>query len=254
MLCTVIRDIYKQDEVEKLAEAIEDITSPIDSSGWASTGIYCFWNPQTNEVLYFGLAIDLSARFKQHNGLQNCASDGCKLEYINDWFQNNSELGFSILVQSTLSQPMTSRNQKEYVPSLFLEMFPEMFDPCGAVRFTEGLLIGSEKIANEQLPEWNKIGGSKEGALKATIEHNKLAQLFTLAKTDYFVAIKSIRQISDNATFESYELHLHGVRQVMAVEDISFIEAWKKTPDSLFAKDRILLDKYVPHLNVSDVN
>ncbi|MBE4187026.1 GIY-YIG nuclease family protein [Vibrio parahaemolyticus] len=69
MLSTYIRDVYKESETQELADAIEDIASAIDTNGWASAGIYCFWNPENNEILYIGLARDLSNRFKEHNGL-----------------------------------------------------------------------------------------------------------------------------------------------------------------------------------------
>ena len=245
MLCTVIRDVYRQNDTKMLAEALDDIASPIDQNGWASAGVYCFWDPNTNEILYIGLAADLGQRVMQHNGLKPCNEEGCKFQQVQEWFKLHEELGFSILVQSMLSQPRTSRNSEVYEPSLFLKMHPELFDPLGAIRMTEGLLIGSEKVENNRLPPWNKIGGSRVGAQKATKSHNQLARLFTYSDNDEFVARKSIRDVSENPTFEAFELHLHGVRQLMAVHGINFEEAWDATPDSLHAKARIVEQGYL---------
>ena len=44
MFGTVIIDAYRKEETRELAEAIEDLCSPNDNYGWASAGIYCFWD------------------------------------------------------------------------------------------------------------------------------------------------------------------------------------------------------------------
>ena len=69
MFGTVIIDAYQKSETMEWAEAIEDLCSPNDSYGWASAGIYCFWDYYFEEILYIGLAVNLSERFKQHNGI-----------------------------------------------------------------------------------------------------------------------------------------------------------------------------------------
>lgn len=69
MFGTVIIDAYSNNETEEMAKAIDDLCSPNDNYGWASAGIYSFWDYDKHEVLYIGLARDLSERFCQHNGL-----------------------------------------------------------------------------------------------------------------------------------------------------------------------------------------
>lgn len=61
MFGTVIIDAYKEAEKEQIANAIDDLCSCSDTYGWASEGIYCFWDYYTKEVLYIGLAADLSS-------------------------------------------------------------------------------------------------------------------------------------------------------------------------------------------------
>ena len=69
MFGTVIMDAYRKEEIYEMASAIEDLCSPNDSYGWASAGIYCFWDYCAEEILYIGLAGDLAERFRQHNGI-----------------------------------------------------------------------------------------------------------------------------------------------------------------------------------------
>jgi len=101
MLATIILDAYKQTETYEMAEAIKGITY-LDC--WSSAGIYCFWNYYTKEVLYVGSSNDLFERFKQHNGLIKCNPRACKRKYIQEYFQNNEKLGYTIMLQSALFQ------------------------------------------------------------------------------------------------------------------------------------------------------
>lgn len=67
MLRTIIIDFYKEKDKTKIADALNTLCSPNDNYGWASVGIYCYWDYDTKEILYIGLAVDLTVRFKQHN-------------------------------------------------------------------------------------------------------------------------------------------------------------------------------------------
>ncbi len=60
MFGTVIIDAYRKEEIEEMANAIDDLCSPTDSCGWASAGIYCFWDYYAEAILYIGLAGDLA--------------------------------------------------------------------------------------------------------------------------------------------------------------------------------------------------
>ena len=91
MFGTVIIDAYRKEEALEMADAIDDLCSPTDNYGWASAGIYCFWDYYAEAVLYIGLAGDLAERFKQHNGILPIkeGSKQNKLKIIfqemNDW-------------------------------------------------------------------------------------------------------------------------------------------------------------------------
>ncbi|WP_221803546.1 GIY-YIG nuclease family protein [Paenibacillus typhae] len=112
MFATIILDAYKKDEVQQISDALDDLCNA-NGYGWASAGIYCFWDYYTNEIYYIGLAVDLEERFKQHNGLIPIDENSCKKAKINEYFKHNEKLGYSIFVQSPLSQPITSKNKKK---------------------------------------------------------------------------------------------------------------------------------------------
>ena len=69
--------MYGNDERTEMRDAIDDIASPLDSYGFASAGIYVFFDPIKFEVLYIGLAGDLAQRFAQHNGLASMPASVC---------------------------------------------------------------------------------------------------------------------------------------------------------------------------------
>lgn len=114
MFGTIIMDSYKSDEVELMSQYIDDLCSPMDLYGWASAGIYSFWDYYTKEILYIGLASDLYVRFRQHNGLLPISENACKFKQIRSYFSLHERLGYSILVQSPLSQPIVHRNKEQY--------------------------------------------------------------------------------------------------------------------------------------------
>ena len=113
MFGTVIIDAYRKEEALEIADAIDDLCSPTDNYGWASARIYCFWDYYAEAVLYIGLAGDLAERFKQHNGILPI-KEGSKQKQIEDYFSRNERLGYTIFVQSPLSQPLVHRNRKVY--------------------------------------------------------------------------------------------------------------------------------------------
>ena len=88
MFGTVIIDAYRKEEALEMADAIDDLCSPTDNYGWASAGIYCFWDYYAEAVLYIGLAGDLAERFKQHNGILPI-KEGSKQKQIEDYFSRN---------------------------------------------------------------------------------------------------------------------------------------------------------------------
>ena len=248
MLCTYIRDTYKKTDASVLAAAIDNICSPLDSYGWSSSGLYSFWSPYSNEVLYIGLAVELASRFKQHNSLKYCPENGCKKKLVEEWFSENDELGYSVLVQSSISQPLFSGNSAKKITDKFRSDHPELFYGIDSTKLTEGLLLSACGCLSGMLPRWNRVGGSRKGAMKATADHAFFAKLFSNEVTDASVALHSIREISDSPVFEMNESYLHGVRQLMVLYHLKFNEAWdamKEIDNSNSARDCIIETNYL---------
>lgn len=234
MFGTIILDAYSADESEKMASFIDEICSPLDMSGWASAGIYSFWNYYTKEVLYIGLASDLYVRFNQHNGLHSISDNACKMLQVKKYFEVYDKLGYSILVQSPLSQPIVHRNQKRY--RNFLNAPKGMFIPNYAgeeglefIRLVEGQLIESYKKYNGDVPPWNKIGGDIYSRKYASIGNYLCVIIaFVNATPDNFLISRStIRELAENATYEWFETQLHGLRMMMLTMNMSFEDAVK---------------------------
>ena len=234
MFGTIILDAYMADESEKMASLIEEICSPMDSLGWASAGIYSFWNYYTKEVLYIGLASDLYVRFKQHNGLYPISENACKIQQINEYFEVYDKLGYSILVQSPLSQPIVHRNEKRY--RKFLDAPKGMPIPNYAgeeglefIRQAEGQLIESYKQYVGDVPPWNKIGGDAYSRKYAS-KNNYLYVISAFADgtpDNFLVSRSTIRELAENATYEWFETQLHGLRMMMLTMNMSFEDAVK---------------------------
>lgn len=228
MLSTVIRDAYRESEAKDVADAVEDLCSPEDSYGWASAGVYCFWAVDTRQPLYIGLAVDLGSRFQQHNGLKPCDPRGCKVEQIKQHFRQHELLGYSVLVQTPLDQPVIARNEGDLRNSSNpdLEESIELVE-AGRDRIVlaEGALI---EACIKQLgirPPWNKIGGSIEGRKRSIIEHFDFVRWLVAQQHPPFIARRTLRQLSGNPHQEGFEEDLHAARMRMMMHGLTFDEA-----------------------------
>lgn len=232
MFGTIILDAYCLDETKSMAEFINEICSPLDTVGWASAGIYSFWDYDTRELLYIGLASDLYVRFKQHNGLLPIDDNACKYQQIQDYFKTHQKLGYTILVQSPLSQPIVQRNEDMY--RKFLDR-PKGI-PVGSyvgeeglehIRLAEGQLIEAYRLSTGDIPPWNKIGGDVYARKFATKGNfTQIIRAFSEADTHNFLVSRStIRELAENPTYEWFEVQLHGLRMMMLTMGFSYQEA-----------------------------
>lgn len=219
MFGTVILDAYAKNETEEMAVAIDDLCCPNDNYGWASAGIYSFWDYDSHEVLYIGLASDLAVRFKQHNGLSSMPEDGCKLKYITDYFQNHVKLGYTIFVQSPPSQPIVYRNKAELEKMAAKMNLPvkEYVSRQGIedIKTVEGILIEAHNQYYGKLPAWNKVGGSIVGQRSVLPNNINIVKSFCNPQAyavNPIVSRSTIRELSYNAEYEGYESFLHAVR------------------------------------------
>ncbi len=233
MFGTVIIDAYTKDETEQLAAAIDDLCNPADSYGWASAGIYSFWDYNTHEVLYIGLASDLAERFKQHNGLLDMSEDGCKRRQIEDYFTTHDKLGYTIFVQSPLSQPMVHRNRQQYeayaaeINTPVREYVSEQ--GIADIKRVEGILIEAFNQHYGHLPAWNRIGGSIAGQQRVMERNINIVKCFSNPQEfeiNPIVSRSTIRELSNNATYAAYESDLHAVRMYVLMMGLDYEDAF----------------------------
>ncbi|MDP0490804.1 MAG: hypothetical protein Q7Q71_07135 [Verrucomicrobiota bacterium JB023] len=259
MLATVIVDTYSAGKAEFLADALEEVASAKDNYGWSSSGVYCFWDPSTREILYIGLAVDLATRFRQHNDLVDCPPTCCKRSKIEDFFKTNALLGYSVLVQSTLSQAACSRWEKANPEKLeSLRKRYELVDREEAkrllnadvdqeIRTYEGALIEAFEVCTGAIPQWNKINGAN---IRFTEEQLRTATYLLksfIAGHDWMDPLAAhvrLRDLFANAMFQGYEELLHGVR-LLVLGGCPFKEAIKKTPDPLDYFEKMRSEGYL---------
>ena len=206
-----------------MADAIDDLCSPTDNYGWASAGIYCFWDYYAEAVLYIGLAGDLAERFKQHNGILPI-KEGSKQKQIEDYFSRNERLGYTIFVQSPLPQPLVHRNRKVYEKFAKQQNSPieDMLSEQGRddIKRVEGILIESFRRKYGHFPLWNSMGGSMVGQTK--VMENNINIVNSFCQPDNYainpiVSRSTIRELSRNPEWEWYENYLHAARMNLLI-------------------------------------
>jgi hypothetical protein len=173
----------------------------------------------------------------------------CKHYKIKDWFKSHDKLGYSVLVQSSLSQASCKRfNIRFDLPKDEMERQYGELIMAGheAIVSTEGLLIEAHKKAKGILPRWNNVGGSISGGKKATARHIYLLKLFSGELDDWMISRKSIMQLFQNPTYEKWENYLHAIRSHAIITQSSFNEAWLHFPDIGKIKSEILGNNYLP--------
>ena len=231
MFGTVIIDAYRKEETLEMAQAIDDLCSPNDNYGWASAGIYCFWNYYAEAVLYIGLAGDLAERFKQHNGILPI-KEGSKLKQIEDYFSKNERLGYTIFVQSPLSQPLVHRNKAMYEKFAKQQNSPveDMLSEQGRddIKRVEGILIESFRRKYGHLPPWNSIGGSTIGQTRVMENNINIVKSFCTPDNyaiNPIVSRSTIRELSQNPEWAWYENFLHGARMNLLMLGMEYNDA-----------------------------
>jgi hypothetical protein len=213
MLATIISDAYRESEKREISEAITAVTY---YDCWSSSGIYCFWDFYTNEILYIGLSNDLSERFKQHNNLIKCSPKSCKHKDISEYFVVKGKLGFTLMLQSSFVQPLT----RKYIKRRKIRFddpnadFSNILEDRALkeIRLMESLNIESVKQRTGFIPKWNTIGGGVEGRKNINHELLSLFELLCNKTTNDNVSRASIRELHQNGEYRIFECFLHGLR------------------------------------------
>lgn len=246
MFGTVIQDAYTKDETNQIVEALNDLCNPHKPYGWSSAGIYCFWDYSTKEVLYIGLAVDLLKRFKQHNGIIRMNENGCKFNKIQEYFNTQEKIGYSIFVQASHHQPVYSGNRREW-EQFDPTQFPNTQYGIEDIKRVEGILIETYRMRHNALPPWNRVGGEIEGQKVATGGNYIFIESLTKQNFSPFTAKHTLREISNDDTYLTFEEFLHAIRMKMlmgtsfnnALEDARIFDD--------FTYNRIIEEGYLNH-------
>lgn len=216
VLVTVARDVYTDVDRRAVYNAIDDLASPLDGMGFASNGVYVFFDPTSRELLYIGLARDLAYRFGQHNGLIKTKPSSCKIGHINGWFEHRDALGYAMLLQSPVYQSKTGRQtgteMQEYFDEetgVFYEYEPEALTH---IRDVEGQLIADVRERQGALPPWNKIASAEHEGNRPGKYTANLLDLTTGAGDSLLVARRTIRELEADPTAYYFEESLHAAR------------------------------------------
>lgn len=227
MFGTIILDAYSVDEVKNMSSFIDEICSPLDNYGWSSAGIYCFWNYYTKEILYIGLASNLSERFMQHNGLRSIKGSSNKYQLIQDYFSIYHKIGYTMLVQSPLSQPLVQHNKRLYTEDFNVSEDNYIGNEAlEYIRTVEGQLLESYLEYNGAYPAWNLIGGDVYSRQYASPgNYSQIIKSFSSGDFKNPIVSKStLRELATNPTFLHFEIQLHGLRMMMLSLGMSYNE------------------------------
>lgn len=195
-LATVIRDVYHSNERKEMREALRELL-PVGGHDWHPSGVYCFWDPESHDVLYVGLAKNLEQRFAQHNGLGGSSAKGNKRRQIDVWFAKHPRLGYSIIVQSAAV--------------VLLERLG-LDTPTEIIATGEGQLIEAHAQRFGTRPPWNAMGGSSYGSTWAGPRSAGYFLLLTGRVDGLLVARRTIRQLAAEPDSVDREMTLHGAR------------------------------------------
>jgi len=162
---TLAVDVFTKIESQALLEPINDICNPAWPTGFSSSGVYAFWHPTTNELLYVGLASDLALRFGQHLGFIECDPKCCKAFQISAFFKKEDHIGISLSLMSSNDQTCLASRRKHTTRQLILS---EIEASRGAearqtIEYFESVIIRSHKNLYGHRPRWNGNLASKIG-------------------------------------------------------------------------------------------
>lgn len=222
MLCTVVVDAYRDQERRSIHRAL-DVLLPEHSPDWSRLGVYAYWNRDTHELLYVGLASDLPTRFAQHNGLVSHGG-GNKRKQIDEYFRENEYLGFTIVIQAAAVAILAILNALD--PTFGAQ-------PEDIISIAEGQLIQMHKLRHGKRPSWNGVGGSVLGQRWSRESSAPLLDILSGRSQSLFVARHTLRRLAENETARRYEAAIHTAR-MRAVVDGHQLTGWpSNAPDPI---------------------
>lgn len=204
-----MRDSFSDADPDVIADALEEIASPLDEYAWNSDAIYSFWDNRSAEILYIGLAGDIAQRFRQHSGIISTDGTGNKFREIRAHLAEARSIGFSVILHFSAVPMKVARNAGQ-LSAEFLDT-----DNEAELRMLEGRLIAAHQLAFGDIPVWNKIGGSAAGAKQIADAQGvdfSVFELVTGRSNDGRVSRASLRELAEDPTACAMEFYLDAVR------------------------------------------
>lgn len=193
-------DAYRTDERGEIHTALSAVLGD-GQPDWMPTGVYAYWDVETHELLYLGLATDLIGRFAQHNRLVR-HTGGNKADEIDAHFDQHEYLGFTVLVQSKAVRVLEEVRR----------ISPLMgADASSMTAVGEGQLIEIHRLVHGRWPAWNKIGGARDGKRWAT-EAAGLLEVLALRRDSLFTARRPLRTVARDLRVRLFEAAVHTAR------------------------------------------
>lgn len=198
----------------RVRSAIDAIASPLNYGGFASNGVYVFFDPSSHDILYIGLARDLSERFAQHHGLVSMDPKSCKVALIREWFATHALLGYAICVQSPFSQVGVGRQRgtpsAEYYDEESGAFWGYPDDGLDQIADVEGQLIAAYKTRHRRLPPWNVISGRLGSGNQPTASSYGHLELASGRIDSLLLSRRTIRELAEDreALLDEETMHL----------------------------------------------
>jgi hypothetical protein len=193
-------DAYRIDERREIHAALEAVLGD-GQPDWMPTGVYAYWDVETHDLLYLGLAADLIGRFAQHNRLVR-HSGGNKANEIDAYFEQHEYLGFTVLVQSKAVRVL---EQVQRISPLMGA------NASGMTAVGEGQLIEIHRLVHGCWPAWNKVGGARDGKRWAT-KAAGLLEVLALRRDSLFAARRPLRTVATDLRVRLFEAAVHTAR------------------------------------------
>lgn len=216
------------------------------SRDWSRKGVYAYWDPDTRELLYIGLASNLPQRFAEHNGLVR-HSGGNKRQEINKWFSEHENLGHTLLIQGAAVQIL--EDVRAMNPMIGVEA-------RALTQVAEGQLLKLSTMETGSLPPWNNISGAVRGGEWARPSERSPLRLLSAAEESLFVSRRSLRALVHDRRALQLEALMHAVRMqaLMEIHGMNF-DHNNHGADFIERMTRVLMlieGKLVDDLDVSD--
>jgi hypothetical protein len=255
MFGTLILDVFAASEAREVRDALEELLGPRSASAWSSGGVYVFWDPDTREPLYVGIAGDLPVRFAEHLALRAAAAEDCKRDQIASYFAaGHEQLGYTVFTMPSLSPTSTSRQRaslgltERHLIDLNEALSAEAVE---ATRGLEGLLIAANQAAFGRMPPWN-VSRGRVPARPPPPDNATLR--FAVGVGDILLqARRTIRELAADDLAAMFEAHLHGVRMLAVrpagsadpIDNVTIRRDLAAFPSSFEIGDQILRSGYL---------